>query len=176
MNLNDYDFILFVRIDFYIRDFFIDYFNICENKIKYAHVDSNLNKKCNAILCSQTHHGDYPINSFPEICHNITYIPKKHFNLLIDDIAWNGHKSANNVCKIIDRSNIGLFIDTYHYCSTDGEWNPIYCMVDRSESKNFYNLNYRFDIESGKKIYIENDNIYEKLIHADSIIEKLEKL
>jgi len=176
LNLEDYEFILFVRIDFYLRDFFTDYFNICENKIKYAHVDSNCTKRCDAFLCSQTHHDDYPKNSFPEICHNIVYIPKKHFDLLINNVAWSYHNSANNVCKIIDRDDVGLFIDTYHYCSTDNEWNPLYCMVDRSESKYFYNIGYRFDTELGKKIYVENDNIYQELIHKDSIIEKLKNL
>lgn len=176
LNFNNYKFILFLRLDFYIRPFFMDYFYISDEKIIYAYVDSNTNNKCSAQLCSQFHHENYEGNTFPKVCQLITFIPKKHYNLLIDKIAWNGHASANNVCKHIDKNNIDLYIKTYHYTDSCTEWNPLYCMVDRTESKDFYNLNYRFDIESGKKIEVENDNIYLDMINKDNIIDKLENL
>lgn len=176
LNIQNYRFIIFLRIDFYIRPYFMDYFFLSDDKIIYAHVDSNLDKSCDALKCSQSHHKDYVGNTFPSICHNICYIPKKHYILLLDKIAWFGHESAHRLCDYIDKNDIDLFIKTYHYCSTDHEWNPLYCMVDRQESKNFFNSNYRFDILTGKKTYIENDNVYSKMINQNSVIDELKFL
>ena len=161
-------------MDFYIRPFFISYFDLSTEKIIYAHIDSNIYGFCDALKNSKCHHGEYLGNTFPLICHNITYVPKKHFELLLRGIAWSGHKSAERVCGYIDRNNIDLFIRTYHYCSTDHEWNPLYCMVDRQESKNFFNIGFRFEPESGKKITVDNDEVYQEMIDKDTIIEHLE--
>ncbi len=173
ISINDYQFVLFFRIDFYLRDTFFDFFKIVDDKIMFAFVDSNTNKQCNPKKCSEVHHEQYIGDTFPMVSHQILTVPNKFYDLLLDYKIWNYHNSADILCKYTSKSNIDLFVYTYHYCSSDGEWNPFYAMVDRHESLDFFNKNYRFDIKTGSKIFIENDNIYDDLLGKDTIEEKM---
>jgi hypothetical protein len=107
------------------------------------------------------------------VCHHIVTVPKKFYNLLLDYKVWNYHPSADILCKHTEKENIDLFLYTYHYCNSDGEWNPFYAIVDRHESLDFYNRNYRFDIKTGAKIFIENDTIYDNISKNDTIEQKM---
>ena len=131
-----YEHILFLRLDVYIKPYFLDIFTptkIYTNKIIYAHVDSN-----------QYLHS----LNFPMICHQICLVPKKYFINLWKDNVWNLHESAHYIAPIIGKQNIDVFIYTCHYSSTDLDWNPIYTQVGRIENMNYVSKGKYFDINN----------------------------
>lgn len=174
---NKYKFVLFIRIDFYIKKYFLSTFKINKDKIIYAHVDSNPNTY------------DLHLKFYPLVCHNITYVPHKYYNFIQNRKVWYKHISGNNIAEIIGHENIDLFIKSLHWSSTDIEWNPIYSMVGRPEkliyeqceiiqqnyteniifnSKGLY-----FNTSTLEKYLVNDDNTYKDIMFTDTIEENL---
>jgi len=142
MDLNPYNFMLFTRLDFYIKKYFLSIFTKIDDSIRYGHRDY----------------------SYGGICHNLIYVPKKHFRLLERDIHTNircPHIDPNHLINNISDISIDYYIDTHHSLSTCDNWNPIYSQVGRAESF--------------KDIYPMSDNKkYEHLLHTDKLDENLQ--
>jgi len=152
INLEKYDFILFVRMDLYIKEYFLERFTQIDNKIRYGHLDYNGGG----------------------ICHNIIYVPKCFFNLINVPLHINfrnPHHGKNCVTKIIDSSNIDYFINSYHSLSTDLNWNPLYSQVGRGESHKRENVGERYI--NNTLVKIESDTEYDHLLHTDTIEQNL---
>ena len=119
ISTNEYKFILFIRIDLYLKKYFIDNLSFDTNYIKFAHIDSNINIT----------HNHY------QICQQIMLFPKKYFNTLTDNFFDNiiAHAIRD---KLVDNNvpnkDIKYFVNTLHICSTDLGWNPLYIQVGRN--------------------------------------------
>lgn len=96
-NIQDFKYILFFRVDFFIKKYFFEIFNF-SYKLIYAHFDlHNL--------------PDFDLNEEDNlVCENIILIPDKYFEHL--GIIWiTGHYSFRTMVPIIGRDNIDfLFI------------------------------------------------------------------
>ena len=155
MNLSIYDFIIFVRIDIYIKSYFLTCFTTIDNTLRYAHIDFN--------------HGG--------ICHNVIYVPKCYVELINAPIDVNfraPHYGRDFVIKTTPDISIDYFIRSYHSLSTDLNWNPLYSQVGRNESFHRENIGERY--VNNNRINITNDNEYDHLLHTDTIEENLKAL
>lgn len=95
--------------------------------------------------------------------------------MLLAGKAWNGHISASLCVPLITKKNINCFIDTYHLCSTDLDWNPIYCMVGRKECLEYLSKGIKFDFENDTKVQC-NEHIYDELLNTDTLEENLKNI
>lgn len=136
-----YEYVIFLRIDLYIKFLFIKNISLEPDKIQFPHIDSNsdLNhfNQCGRI----------------NVCHFIMICPKKFYNIIEEKIIYNSTHGIMN--KILDSginiNSIKFMLNTLHICSTDLGWNPLYIQVGRS-----YKLLY--NIFSGGEKYIYDDN------------------
>jgi hypothetical protein len=111
-DLSPYDFILFIRIDFYIKKYFLTRFTTIDDSIRYAHMDYN--------GCGN--------------CHNIIYLPKCYFHLINAPPHENFRYPHLGMHIIKNTFKTDLFINSFHSLSTDLNWNPLYSQVGRDES------------------------------------------
>jgi len=83
INMCEYKFILFIRNDIFLKEYFLDVFKIDNEKIIYAFVDSNpsFNKICEDMNMEQC-------NFYVPVNHMITLIPEKYYYLLLEKKAW----------------------------------------------------------------------------------------
>lgn len=160
ININQYNNILFLRIDFYLKSYFIENFNISIDKIYYTHIDTN--------------HGFLDNNKlYPYVCYNILLIPQYYFNLIYEKIVWNYLDSLNYIIPRIGVENVCLFINTSHYCTTEFDWNPLYINVNQHESNNYISKGKYYNLYENKYFYKENDNIYDDILFKNSIVEQI---
>jgi hypothetical protein len=159
INLDNYIDVLFIRMDLYLKPYFIDNFNISTDKIYYAHVDTN--HQMNNI-------------TYPSINHAITLVPQKYFDLILKKIVWNYHYSLNNTLENIGKENILFFINSTHYCDTFYDWNPLYTHVGRKETSDYLSKGKYYDFKENKFIEKENDNTYDDIFFKDTIQEQIE--
>jgi hypothetical protein len=155
LDLSSYEFIFFVRIDYYIKEYFLSRFTKIDDKIRYGLLD----------------YGTLGI------LHEIVYMPKRYFNLINVDIYANfrnPHNGADYVSKTVGIQAIDHFINSYHSLSTKLNWNPIFTNVDRPESLNHECRGQRYI--NYQKVFVENDDEYDHLIGTDTIEENLKLL
>lgn len=156
MDLSKYSFILFLRADFFIYDYFLEVFNPNETRIVFGHIDSHL--------------GTESFNNgvrYPGICHNILFVPNSRFNMLLEYKIWNKHPSLSILSNYIDLSDIGIYINSLHSCNTVFGWNPIYVMVGRPASRKITHRNIRYNLNSLLEESVDNELIYEKLLEIE---------
>ena len=117
--IDNYDYILFVRIDLYLKKFFIENLSF-DDKIMFAHIDSN------------------DIRIF-NICQQIMLYPKNLFHVIKNKLIYNAtHEIRNNlISNNVSINDIRYFINTLHVCSTDLGWNPLYIQVGRHYKKEY---------------------------------------
>ena len=162
IDLSPYEFIFFVRIDFYIKEYFLSKFKKIDDKIRYGLLD----------------YGEDPgMGGTTAILHDLVYMPKRYFNLINVDIQRNfrlPHSGGNRVAEMIGVHNVDHFINSYHALSTHLNWNPIFTNVDRPESLNHECRGQRYI--NYKKVFVENDDEYDHLVGTDTIEENLKLL
>lgn len=170
---DDYEYVLFVKADVYVKKHFLDVFKMDIEKIIFTHVD--------LVTASDVKRIDGTLSEeFPLVCHHIYLVPKQYFTLLTSKEVLVYHPNAYQhysgiyLCKKLGREHIDLFIYTSHYCSSDIEWNPIYSHVGRHEvleyekSRGLY-----YNNENNTYYHIENDDTYRNLIRTDTMSELL---
>ena len=117
IELSNYSHIVFIRIDLYLKEYFLNNFKLNNDKVLFAHVDRNTN-----------------YTNYKGVCHFLCMFPKQYFN-------WIGcrqpHTAASDLANHIGNNHIGLMIPTLHLISTDLEWNPLYIQVGRHNSLEF---------------------------------------
>lgn len=152
--LEEYDFIYFIRIDLYLKEYFSKSFKINIDKIVYSSI------------CFIPYH-EY--NNLPRVSDLMVYVPKKFYDLLIKKIHILCHEGWYNIqheegmdCK----KDVTFIIKTYHDSDSAKDWNPLYYIVNREESKQWKSIGYEFDEKTLKPI--QNNCHYEK--DCDSIL------
>jgi hypothetical protein len=169
---NDYDFVLMLRIDFYLKHYFFECFKLDSNKIQFAHFDphSDLNEKNIGI------------------CHMLIVWPKKFYFCFLKKLFLNRYCHDIRFTLInagIDIKSFGTIINTLHICSTDLGWNPLYIQVGRNYNDSYStdfsqtkNITYYYNSEEEKFIFDPTKTIdfYESIRKTDSLNENLNSL
>ena len=121
-NITNYDFILHIRIDLFLKPYFTDIFNPNSNMILFSTI-------CWKKLCIT--------NGHPRVNPMTIFIPKKYYNY-INHIAINyGHDLWFILIKTTDLTydDLDTMINTYHDSYSFKDFNPLYFIVNRPENK-----------------------------------------
>jgi hypothetical protein len=116
---DDYDFVFYFRIDLFLKDKFIETFNVSWNKIMFPSI------------CIKPFHinklGDNRVND------TMMFIPKK-YNMVLKNIEIS-HNSVSFLKSIynLNMSMIGYMLSTYYDSDSAKHWNPIYYIAGRPE-------------------------------------------
>jgi len=138
--IDDYEYVLFVRLDLRLKKYFIDNFYLDPEQIIFAHID----RHCQTF----------------SVCDQIMLFPKKFFYTIKEKVIYTlGHNARNSLIKY-DKdliNHIDYFVYTLHICSTDLGWNPLYTQVGR---KHHAQENIYYDIED--KQFKRGSNFWEE--------------
>ena len=145
---DNYDAILILRLDLFLKNDFFSKFNPFSDKILFPFICWKL---------------AYIYKNYPRVADTLMFIPKNYFYLIQQKIfmsheAWFLYKSNYNLSS----DNIGFIINTFHDSDSEKDYNPLYYIVSRDESKIWY---------SGDKLYFDpNINLEQYInIQSDSI-------
>lgn len=125
-NDDSYDFLFIIRIDLYLKNFFIKNLKF-DNNIQFTHLDSNISGIDS--LLGKRH--------IPAAVVSFIY-PKAFFFLIKNKIVYNtSHSIYDVVSKHVSENNISFMVKTMHLCTSDYGWNPLYAQVGRKYSLNY---------------------------------------
>jgi hypothetical protein len=125
--LFEYDFILIARNDIILFDEFINKFNPNDDKIKFPFIHSYRTRRV------------YGTSEFPIVGDAFMYFPKKYFfTLAIINIIASGFH-MHDIVHLMKEANFDfefdVYCNTYHDTNSELEWNPLYKMSGRPQSK-----------------------------------------
>lgn len=120
--INNYDFILALRIDLFIKDLF---FENLKEKIFF-------DKILFPFICWI---GDHKCHNSPRVSDTLLFIPKKYFYLIeqrlyLSHNAWFENKQRYN----LDKNDMDFIIYTFHDSDSEKDFNSLYYMVSRNET------------------------------------------
>ena len=124
LKMDQYDFVLFVRIDLFLKKEFFDVLDLKSDKVNFlAH---NF----------YTGHCGFTEKKDPEVVDMILYVPKKHFNILDENFILN-HKAWTYYKKQYKLTNddLGFMTDKRFDSNTYLDLNPFYVISGRPENK-----------------------------------------
>lgn len=149
-NLNDYHYVMFIRIDLYLKPLFtskfVEYYKKkrLTNSITYSSV-------CWLKGC-EVRHGPC---AYPRIADMMVGVPSLLFRVFDEKALILEHNGYVNLIKHgVVKENIGFFVETYHDSDSEKDWNPLYRIVNRSEcdKKKWYSKGYVMDQLTFEKI------------------------
>lgn len=124
VNLNydlNYDFILYIRVDLFLKDYFTTIFNPYMKEISYPSI------------CFIPHH---KINEHPRVNDTMLFIPNKYFKYL--NILSIYHDSWFKAMSYLTYHDLGTMLYTYHDSDSEKDYNPIYYIVNRPQTDKFH--------------------------------------
>ena len=129
-NKNQYSFILYIRIDLYLKDMFFNVFNPRSNSIQFP------------CVCWYKHS---MINLYPRVNDLIIQIPRKYYiylrKLFISHDTWYIFAKSTTLTN----KDFNVMINTYHDSDSAKDMNPLYYIVNRPKSTTFHSEGYTFD-------------------------------
>jgi hypothetical protein len=129
-NIENYNFILFIRIDLFLKEHFINMFNPTINMILFP------------TICWKQHS---KWGNHPRVNDMLLFIPKKYYNYIknisICHETW--YNLMNNTNLTYD--DMDTMIHTYHDSDSFKDYNPLYYIVNRKETTVFHSEGYIFD-------------------------------
>jgi len=154
--LFEYEYIFFIRVDFFLKPYFKKIYNYKDNRILFAHVNE---------ICRGYHSNHY---NEPSVNYMMLHIPKKFFNELLLGKIMDYHGSYSHCLRNgISADDLWFMIDTYHSSNSEYVWNPIFHQVGRPESKEWLDKGYRVNHETRQPYFVENEIIYSNLDSND---------
>ena len=128
-NINNYDFILCMRIDLFLKDKFFEIFNPYSDKILFPSVCFKPAHKCGL---------------HPRVNDTMMFIPKKYFDFIKKFQL--GHKSWHDliVYHKLSYEDLDMMLNTYHDSDSAKDFNPIYYIVNRNVN-NYHKTKEIFD-------------------------------
>ena len=138
-NINIYDYILYIRIDLFLKDFFTEIFNPNYKTITFPSI------------CFKRFNADR-IGNDPRVNDTMLFIPKKYYNYI--KIININHNSWRDLVRKSDLTydDLDTMLRTFHDSDSYKDYNPIYYIVNRKESNVFHSKRYFFDKNDyGKK-------------------------
>jgi hypothetical protein len=126
INMNDYDFVFYIRIDLVLKDKLFECNLFDKKRILFPFVCFTINN------CDK-------IGKYPRICDTFSIIPKKWYNIL-HNIEFN-HSSWKNlmVNNNLRLKDIDTVIHTYHDSDSEKDRNPLYYIANRPQCSSSYN-------------------------------------
>jgi len=132
-NISQYDFLLIMRIDLFLKDKFTEIFNPKWDKIMWPSICFKPYHKCGL---------------HPRVNDMIIFIPKKYYKYL-KQLNYNdtGHEQWSYFITKTDLTynDLDTMLNTYHDSDSAKDFNPIYYIVNRSESTEHHNKDEIFD-------------------------------
>ena len=129
-DIDKYDFILYVRIDLFLKEHFMETFNPTINMILFPTICWRALYKC---------------GSNPRINDTLLFVPKKYYTyinkIVICHEAW--HLLMNQT--ELTYNDLDTMIHTYHDSDSFKDYNPLYYIVNRPETKVFHSEGHVFD-------------------------------
>lgn len=122
--INNYDFILCMRIDLFLKDKFLEIFNRFSNNILFPSV------------CFKPYH---KVGIHPRVNDVMMFIPNKYFEY-IKKVNLN-HKIWYNLILShkLNYEDLDTMIKTYHDSDSAKDFNPLYYIVNRSKTNKHKN-------------------------------------
>ena len=123
INVNNYDFIFYIRIDLFLKDYLLKVMDISKNKILFPSICWG--KKC-------------IIKNYPRVNDMMMFIPKKYYvfikNINIYHNCWYKliHESP------IKNDDLDVILNTLHDSDSEKDNNPIYYIVNRPQTDKFH--------------------------------------
>lgn len=147
-----YDFVHFIRIDLYLKPYFISRFS-ASDRLRFSSICFLMNgySKCS--------------DGLPRAADMLAYVPKCLFWLLdrrvalLDHCAWPHVRNAGVRDKDID-----LYVHTYHDSDSQKDWNPLYYVVNRPQSTVWHSKGYEFCPNTHSALNIANFELYSGMI------------
>jgi len=124
LKMEEYDFVLFIRIDLFLKRDFFDLLNLKSEKVQFlAH---NF----------YTGHCGFTDKKDPEVVDLILFVPKKHFHILdskfkLNHNAWTYYKKQYNLTN----DDLGFMTDKRFDSNSYLDLNPFYVISGRPENK-----------------------------------------
>ena len=136
ISLSDYEFIFYFRIDIFLKDFFFDIFNPSWKTIHFS--------TTTWIIWNELY-GDPRVNDV------MLFIPKKYFSYL-KNIEIH-HELWHNLIFYTDLtySDLDVMLETLHDSDSEKDYNPLYYIVNRPETKNWYSKGHFFEKKTIEK-------------------------
>jgi len=152
-NIDKYDAIFIIRPDMYLKPYFLKIFNIEYDKITYP----------NRILWR---HNEITVNDM------MLYIPKKFISLLQIATIKLLHRAIPQYTQTpnFKINDFGFMIPTIHDSDSEKDYNPMYWLISRINTKNWKFYGYEVDTDNilntifTNKLYVFDDwNIYHNI-------------
>jgi hypothetical protein len=120
-NINDYDFILCMRIDLFLKDTFIEIFNPDNERILFPSI------------CFEPHH---KVGIHPRINDMMLCIPNKYIDFFKKKRINLNHNTWYDLIEYynFNYNQLDTILNTYHDSDSAKDYNPIYYIVNRPEN------------------------------------------
>ena len=129
-NIEKYDFILYIRIDLYLKQDFFNCFNPMINTILFP------------TICWKQ---DSRVGKHPRVNDIMLFIPNKYYKyikkIIINHNTWFDLINNTNLTY----NDLDTMINTYHDSDSFKDYNPLYYIVNRSESKIWHSEGHIFN-------------------------------
>jgi hypothetical protein len=165
INTENYDFILSIRIDLYIKYYFFLKFNVKWSKITFPFICwiTEYKQIWDDIIFStvENNHAYKTFNNEPVVCDTIIFIPKKYFYLFekriyLNHDAWYNFKENYNLIN----DDFEFMINSLHDADSYKDFNPFYYMISRSQNRVCHGKGYSIDytkFSTTESFIIKND-------------------
>ena len=140
ININNYDFIFYFRIDLYLKNNLFNKFNPNSQMILFPSICW---KKGYKLLNYEG--SDSVLNGYPRVNDTMLFIPKKYFNIINE--IYIGHETWGKliISKILIIDDLDCILNTYHDSDTSKDFNPLYFIVNRTHSCKWHSKDLIFD-------------------------------
>jgi hypothetical protein len=136
INVDTYDFIVYIRIDLCLKDGFINIFNPSWETIRFPSI------------CFLPYS---IVDGHPRVNNMLLFIPKKYFkyigNMDFLPIGDDGHRLWAQLIKTTDLTynDLDTMIHTFHDSDSAKDYNPLYYIVNRNQQTIFHSEGNVFD-------------------------------
>ena len=136
IHTDKYDFIIYIRIDLFLKDKFIDIFNPSWETIRFP------------CICFLPH---CIVEGHPRVNSMLLFIPKKYYqyigNMNFLPVGDDGHRLwAHLVNEVkLTYTDLNTMIDTFHDSDSAKDYNPLYYIVNRKQQTIFHSEGNVFD-------------------------------
>lgn len=119
LDLEDYDFVMILRIDLYLKEEFTKKINFQTNKLLYPFV---------------CWYKDRKFKWYPRPSDVFYFIPRRYIKVLdyfIIPWMYTWHESIFFWSKIFEKLEYDFMVNTYHDSDSSKDWNPLYYIINR---------------------------------------------
>jgi len=140
INVSDYDFIFFIRIDACLKEYFKKKFDPYSKKILFSSISWHH---------MRTHAGVVA-------CADLMYFIPKHLYQYIPHLF--GHEAYRQALQAgISPKDIGCILDSLHDADSYKDWNPLYYITGRPETQDWASPGWTYVNENGEMAFNQDN-------------------